>query len=48
MLTLGLVPQRYQHHLKRHDEVLLELENVSKKSREFEQIFKEFEVGFVF
>ncbi|EDO33626.1 predicted protein [Nematostella vectensis] len=35
--------KRYVHHLKKHDEVMLELEAATKKFKQFELAYKEFE-----
>ena len=36
--------QRYLHHVKRHDQVMLELEDATKSYKDFEVAYKEFEV----
>ena len=36
--------QRYLHHVKRHDQVMLELDDATKNYKDFEVAYKEFEV----
>lgn len=49
ILTLTFVfTQRYLHHIKRHDQVMLELEDATKNYKDFEVAYKEFEVCFLF
>ena len=42
-LLFGLF-QRYLHHVKRHDQVMLELDDATKNYKDFEVAYKEFEV----
>ena len=39
-----LFMQRYLHHVKKHDQVMLELEDATKNYKDFEVAYKEFEV----
>ena len=43
-MFIGRLFQRYLHHVKRHDQVMLELDDATKNYKDFEVAYKEFEV----
>ena len=42
-----LFMQRYLQHIRKHDQVMQELEEATKKYKDFEVAYKEFEVQYV-
>ena len=42
-----LFMQRYLQHIRKHDQVMQELEEATKKYKDFEVAYKEFEVSYV-
>ena len=42
-----LLMQRYLQHIRKHDQVMQELEEATKKYKDFEVAYKEFEVQYV-